>query len=842
MCSGTKRRIGAVMLAVIMVLTSIANITVAKGDGEGNGGLRVRISVADYFDGEAYKGSVRYSIKRGEGREVDFTTIDAKDFTHGDADQAGTVRYKYVLPTQFTTGNGDFQLQVGDTIEIEIIPEEGYKIDETRGIQMEGQKMDLDRLDLISITLEESKEYEIEFGFEAERNDDSCNPNPDNPNPGAPSGASKEYNFNGEAQSSLNITTNGFVDGGGKYIGADFFINGVRCQEQTDEEIVQKTNVTYPYDEEDSKTPVITVDNEQVPAVEFEFRNSINARYTEIKINGVDYSSYIPGSAEDLEEAKWQILDAMDLNGDPQSISFIITVPKADNYEVIARLGLVDGEEATEELTQRYFPTGNFLWSNLDKDKDRDVYLDHTIVQFVKFSYEDRKGETITFDSLEEMLDENHTYLNFDDNEDAGEATLIAGGRLTVKLIPRYGYQVVEFGPNGMKREVSSSNACEYTFTIDNGNAHIGAKCEPVADEVSSSTDEITSGKITLDENELSMGTAVLDVSDTKVDEAEKGEFIAAADGYAIDSYLDLNLLEVVYQGSKDSVWSSEITQLKEEAAISLKVSGELSEDVKIIHQKHDGKYEILEAVYDEVSKTVTFKTNGFSKYAIATKEDVSNNGVKDKYELIIPTIGEIKDITGSKDVNQENNPYKASVGNVSVLATKEEIALGVNVWVNVKDATDSVTDADKKLVKEALEDNTLGMYIDITLLKKVGNNNKEQLTDIDDKVKISFAVPEKLIKEGRTFAIIRVHDGKAETLKCTFDKSTGLCTFETDKFSTYALVYSDETPTTGEKPTTGETPNTGDTARVVIFIIVAVMGGVSAMAIFSLTKKNNLR
>ena len=119
-----------------------------------------------------------------------------------------------------------------------------------------------------------------------------------------------------------------------------------------------------------------------------------------------------------------------------------------------------------EKEAASYFPTGNFLWSNLEEDKDRDVYLDHTIIEFVKFTYVDRNGQTVTYNSLEDMANANHAYLQFDDNINAGAATLIAGGEITVRLIPRYGYQVVEFGPNGDKKSTSDTEACVYTFSI----------------------------------------------------------------------------------------------------------------------------------------------------------------------------------------------------------------------------------------------------------------------------------------------------------------------------------------------------------------------------------------
>jgi len=39
-----------------------------------------------------------------------------------------------------------------------------------------------------------------------------------------------------------------------------------------------------------------------------------------------------------------------------------------------------------------------------------------------------------------------------------------------------------------------------------------------------------------------------------------------------------------------------------------------------IIHERHDGTYEVIETIYDPVANTVTFTTDSFSNYAIASR------------------------------------------------------------------------------------------------------------------------------------------------------------------------------------------------------------------------------
>ena len=39
-----------------------------------------------------------------------------------------------------------------------------------------------------------------------------------------------------------------------------------------------------------------------------------------------------------------------------------------------------------------------------------------------------------------------------------------------------------------------------------------------------------------------------------------------------------------------------------------------------IIHEKHDGTYEVIETIYDPEANTITFEVDSFSNYAIASK------------------------------------------------------------------------------------------------------------------------------------------------------------------------------------------------------------------------------
>ena len=67
-----------------------------------------------------------------------------------------------------------------------------------------------------------------------------------------------------------------------------------------------------------------------------------------------------------------------------------------------------------------------------------------------------------------------------------------------------------------------------------------------------------------------------------------------------------------------------------------------------------------------------------------------------------------------------------------------------------------------------------------------------------------------------RTYSVIRVHDGQAEIIAEGLTAKDGKITVETDKFSTYAITYTDKVATN---------PKTGDTViiAVAIFTITTI-------------------
>lgn len=96
----------------------------------------------------------------------------------------------------------------------------------------------------------------------------------------------------------------------------------------------------------------------------------------------------------------------------------------------------------------------------------------------------------------------------------------------------------------------------------------------------------------------------------------------AAPSGYSVSNYIDISLFNTVYKGSADDSWDTQVTELRKAATITLQLEdGVDGSNIVIIHKKHDGTYEVIETTYDPVNNTITFTTDSFSNYALATKE-----------------------------------------------------------------------------------------------------------------------------------------------------------------------------------------------------------------------------
>lgn len=185
-----------------------------------------------------------------------------------------------------------------------------------------------------------------------------------------------------------------------------------------------------------------------------------------------------------------------------------------------------------------------------------------------------------------------------------------------------------------------------------------------------------------------------------------------------------------------------------------------------------------------------------------------------------------VKVVQGAPDTSLTTSTNELKT---SVLSNGEQQAVGngsnANIELRIRNIDSNVPQGDKELVIASLGGYTVGEYLDITLWKKVGSKAASKVSVINSPIAVTVAVPEELRSRSREFVVLRVHKGAVSVLEDQ-DSATNTVTFETDRFSTYALAYKTTSSGngTGSSAATGRSgndglvdasPETGDTAPI---------------------------
>ena len=129
------------------------------------------------------------------------------------------------------------------------------------------------------------------------------------------------------------------------------------------------------------------------------------------------------------------------------------------------------------------------------------------------------------------------------------------------------------------------------------------------------------------------------------------------------------------------------------------------------------------------------------------------------------------------------------------VLTQEDETALqngeNITITLKVERVEGPVKQGDGDKVAGNMGGNTLGMYLNVELLKRIGEGQQQNILNTSKPIRIVLAVPPELLKDGRDYSVIRVH-GDETTVLPDLDNDPATVTIETDRFSTYALVYQD--------------------------------------------------
>lgn len=194
--------------------------------------------------------------------------------------------------------------------------------------------------------------------------------------------------------------------------------------------------------------------------------------------------------------------------------------------------------------------------------------------------------------------------------------------------------------------------------------------------------------------------------------------------------------------------------------------------------------------------------------------------------------IGEVKEDSKIKIESE-----KISQVLLDTLNSTKEIDVSnkdVNIVLNFEETKpeQSVVDSITKKIQDA----TITEFFDITIdiIDKSENKKIGNLTTLNDKIAFSIDISNTpKIQDGyiRTYYILRDHDGLIDIIRPTVSKDNKTLTFETDKFSIYALAYKDE------KVVEVENPKTGD--KIINHVLIAIAMMVSIIGCILFLNKN---
>lgn len=192
-----------------------------------------------------------------------------------------------------------------------------------------------------------------------------------------------------------------------------------------------------------------------------------------------------------------------------------------------------------------------------------------------------------------------------------------------------------------------------------------------------------------------------------------------------------------------------------------------------------------------------------------------------------------------SSDADKIVENTKASYSEEQQAALKE--GGKADVKVSVSKATP--TAEDKKLVEAQLNStNKIAMYLDLGVKVSIKDadgtviGTDVALSETGTPVQFTVALDDSFINTNntvdRTYQVVRIHEGKVDVLPATFDPETKTITFESDKFSTYALMYTDT-------PKSSKTPVTSDDGNVALYAGMGVIALAAVVAMIFFKKKN---
>ena len=248
-------------------------------------------------------------------------------------------------------------------------------------------------------------------------------------------------------------------------------------------------------------------------------------------------------------------------------------------------------------------------WGYSEEAQGADAYLEHG------------RAEVIAIDGISDL--HGIPFANNPGDDKGGHIAVDAGKKVTIKLIPDYGYQLAGVQLNGgSEMEPDDDKMYTFTFSMPDTNVHFKGIFTKVEDktEINTQSQSISSASISNGVNATGSGSLQLTVTDsTGYDVAAAQQKVAGA---ISAQAVELDLKQLVAKGDGTN-WEEQITEFTNPITLSLGISNYDANYDYVVVRDHNGTTTALPTKV--INGKVTFETNKFSTYVIVKKEKTTS-------------------------------------------------------------------------------------------------------------------------------------------------------------------------------------------------------------------------
>lgn len=338
----------------------------------------------------------------------------------------------------------------------------------------------------------------------------------------------------------------------------------------------------------------------------------------------------------------------------------------------------------------------------------------------------------------------------------SGKTLVAEGTNLTYTMTPKSGFAILAVAVDG----VQVGNVSTYTFTNVRG---------PHTIAVAFVQTEAASKKAGAQEKKVQ---AVPKTESNTATSQSTVDIAQAASGAGGDTYVEeIENLDEIYVPTDEELGVTEAEDNIEFSSPVMKSMGVSMDEIAQMVASGN-TMPILDAA---------FYTGSLGAYVTNTMEPKNSKGV------------DYQNMSREELMMLADEQINPSLPNLDIVVhdmlTTEDVmsmARGGQVDIAVSLVKEDASPATERLMKNAVGQKPL-QYFDLTMLKTSGGYT-EKITELPSLMQVVIEIPDDIYKAGKTYSILRVHNGTLGILP-DIDDDPKTITFYTDRFSSYAIA-----------------------------------------------------